>query len=509
MQNHRALLDKLMGRDRNMDDDEREENRRNHMFKRWDDEKICPYYLCGLCPHDLFFNTKCDLGKCQLDHDDNAYYDFSRQRSETKQEIEKEAFDFYKSMMKRVENWIKYTNQRIEKAQDDVEIDEQEYLEERRQLVKDEITKQKGLIKNTEKEIKRLGETGQIDLAKNLVLLSEKMKTQLERLNEAQIYKTTFLACEVCGGQTIHKGTKLRQELHTQGRRHQGFLKIRERIEAMRHLKHLRSHSRDSSASKRSRTRSYSRKRAHENKSERRSSSSDRGSRDSQTSSDSSRSCSVSRTRWSSSSRSRSRSHSPSIPKRKRSFSSSDYSHEPKPKVPKTIEKKKDGLQFKTSRLIANVTDIPQNKGLEVIVNLKDGSERKAQKITVQGKYEAQSRAQKWSSSSRSRSRSPSRSTPKRTRSFSDSDESYEPKPRVPKTVKKKKDRPQLKAPKLIANVADVSYNMTPEVIVNRTDGSERKAQTFPLKGTDEPRRNTRTFRLTCEEGFTLSINPE
>ena len=30
---------------------------------------MCKYFLVSVCPHDLFPNTKCDLGKCTKRHD--------------------------------------------------------------------------------------------------------------------------------------------------------------------------------------------------------------------------------------------------------------------------------------------------------------------------------------------------------------------------------------------------------------------------------------------------------
>lgn len=50
-----AMLDELMGRDRNLLPSEAKEY---HFY----DDDVCKYYLVGLCPHDLFVNTKNHLG---------------------------------------------------------------------------------------------------------------------------------------------------------------------------------------------------------------------------------------------------------------------------------------------------------------------------------------------------------------------------------------------------------------------------------------------------------------
>ena len=52
-----------MGRDRNMAPGEKK-------GINWDDKRVCKYFLCGICPHELFTNTKSDLGPCKMIHDD-------------------------------------------------------------------------------------------------------------------------------------------------------------------------------------------------------------------------------------------------------------------------------------------------------------------------------------------------------------------------------------------------------------------------------------------------------
>ncbi|ETW28130.1 hypothetical protein PFFCH_04481 [Plasmodium falciparum FCH/4] len=55
MEEMRSLLDSLMGKDRNETD-----SKKKYSFK---DENVCKYYLIDFCPHDLFPNTKSDIGR--------------------------------------------------------------------------------------------------------------------------------------------------------------------------------------------------------------------------------------------------------------------------------------------------------------------------------------------------------------------------------------------------------------------------------------------------------------
>lgn len=57
-------LNELMGKDRNHPLFIRMK-KRDH----FDDHNVCKYFLVAYCPHDLFPNTKVDIGKCHRRHD--------------------------------------------------------------------------------------------------------------------------------------------------------------------------------------------------------------------------------------------------------------------------------------------------------------------------------------------------------------------------------------------------------------------------------------------------------
>ncbi|KMZ62796.1 hypothetical protein ZOSMA_443G00010 [Zostera marina] len=65
MDAQRALLDELMGAARNLTD----EQKKGFREIRWDDKEVCVFYMIRFCPHDLFVNTKSDLGPCPRIHD--------------------------------------------------------------------------------------------------------------------------------------------------------------------------------------------------------------------------------------------------------------------------------------------------------------------------------------------------------------------------------------------------------------------------------------------------------
>lgn len=75
LDSQRELLDSLMGINRNHDREEEELN-------DFRDEKVCKFYLLGMCPHEMFVNTKMDCGPCPKIHSDKLREDFNQKHSE-------------------------------------------------------------------------------------------------------------------------------------------------------------------------------------------------------------------------------------------------------------------------------------------------------------------------------------------------------------------------------------------------------------------------------------------
>ena len=55
------MLDELMGKERDVPID-----KRKGAGLKFYDPSVCKYDLCGLCPYQLFPNTKSDLGKMMI-----------------------------------------------------------------------------------------------------------------------------------------------------------------------------------------------------------------------------------------------------------------------------------------------------------------------------------------------------------------------------------------------------------------------------------------------------------
>jgi len=113
MDSIRAQLDELMGVNRNVPLKELRSKRENY-----DKPEVCKYNLISVCPHDLFPNTKADLGKCNKRHEEYYRTMFLQDENRYPQERRyvNEAINFFESLLAGVDSKIKKAMQKVESA---------------------------------------------------------------------------------------------------------------------------------------------------------------------------------------------------------------------------------------------------------------------------------------------------------------------------------------------------------------------------------------------------------
>jgi hypothetical protein len=67
---------------------------------------VCKLYLVKLCPHELFVNTRADLGPCPKIHDEEMKKEYANQSTYRKQQYEDEFIRFCQGMLNEVERKI-------------------------------------------------------------------------------------------------------------------------------------------------------------------------------------------------------------------------------------------------------------------------------------------------------------------------------------------------------------------------------------------------------------------
>src|SRR5271154_3845717 len=121
--------------------------------------QVCRSYLVGTCPHDLFTNTKQDLGQCPKFHPENLKLEYDAISAAERSSKYNFEYDYMRDMQK----YIDECNRRIEAAQ------------RRLEKTPDEIRQTNSLLKTIADlghtintgllEVACLGEMGHVGLA--------------------------------------------------------------------------------------------------------------------------------------------------------------------------------------------------------------------------------------------------------------------------------------------------------------------------------------------------------
>ncbi|GAB0091591.1 luc7-like protein [Sergentomyia squamirostris] len=243
MDSARQLLDELMGRNRNLDPEVSKCKKLD-----WEDPEYCQYYNVRFCPHDLFVNTKADLGQCAKRHDDEAkrlYADEPR-TSIRKRQYEDEFLRFCNSMVNEVDRKIQKGRMRLllmnknePPSNQSAQISKQQ---EQLNILNERIKKLVG-------EAEEAGHRGDVDQAQGLMKLCDQLKDEKEALlinvesahwslEMAQAQEKQMEVCEVCGAFLIVGDAQQRIEDHLTGKQHLGYSRVRKVIEEIYEERH-------------------------------------------------------------------------------------------------------------------------------------------------------------------------------------------------------------------------------------------------------------------------------
>jgi len=225
----KALLDELMGKDRDLPFDQQKKKR-----LRFDDPEVCHYHLVAFCPHDLFPNTKSDLGVCEKLHDDALRADFLK--SNRVAQYEAEFLGYLERLIADLERKIKRCHERLDK-----EMPLTEHARANSDRISAIAMEVQSLLKQAEKE----GEDGLVDQAQatmSKVEILNKDKDQLVRAVMPEFgsileKEKRMQVCEVCGAMQASTDTEKRLASHLEGKQHLGYYRIRQTATDLRKKK--------------------------------------------------------------------------------------------------------------------------------------------------------------------------------------------------------------------------------------------------------------------------------
>lgn len=251
----RKELDHLLGKDRDVPLKEKQRSR-----KHFDDRDVCSFFLIEFCPHELFPNTKNDLGECKKRHDNYLRDQFNKDKNSKQYRLRYEEIleSFLERLIGDVDTRIKKGIERIEAPLFDIEKSREinakiTYIDEKIQeyLIEAERYGEQGLIKQSE------------DVMKQIESLKEE-KSQLVAMAESSALskEKQMKICEVCGALQSAQDNDKRLQTHYEGRIHTGYAKIREVLDA---LKRKKAERKERNEEERERERHYQEKMEREN----------------------------------------------------------------------------------------------------------------------------------------------------------------------------------------------------------------------------------------------------
>ncbi|KOS22567.1 U1 snRNP-associated protein [Escovopsis weberi] len=198
------------------------------------DSKVCRSYIAGTCPHDLFTNTKQDIGPCPRVHAEGLKTEY-----EALSEREKHRYGFEYDYMRDLQKYIDECNRRIEAAQRRLEKTPDE-IRQTNALLKtiSELTQS---INNGLLEVEILGSMGEVSRAMDeLFRVRQVAQQKTDREKELKALSETsgpsghqkLQVCDVCGAYLSRLDNDRRLADHFYGKMHLGYAQMRKTYDA-------------------------------------------------------------------------------------------------------------------------------------------------------------------------------------------------------------------------------------------------------------------------------------
>lgn len=140
--------------------------------KDYNDKDVCKSHLAGFCVNELFLNTKVDLGRCNLIHDEKLQKEYQKSVDRIYDE------QFYRQLQKMladVERTIQKGHSRLDNKNDHV-FDNIDDIKEKIMILEEQITPKMP-------EICELGEAGKVAEGKLIDLFRYSTKFNLGKIS--------------------------------------------------------------------------------------------------------------------------------------------------------------------------------------------------------------------------------------------------------------------------------------------------------------------------------------
>ncbi|WFD37632.1 splicing factor [Malassezia japonica] len=220
------------------------------------DPKVCRNFLCGVCPHDLFSNTKMDLGPCPQSHLPRykELYDAAVARGESFPQITAEHQRNIHLFITDIDRKIAANRRRLDQTPEEME---------RSNAIMRDINEVEEAITAATAEMEKLGEQGQVEeslkeLAKVDALKAERGEKEKElqvlQENSGASGHQKLRVCDVCGAYLSILDSDRRLADHFSGKMHLGYMRLRDLLTEFEQQKNSAPQQRPDAARRRSRS---------------------------------------------------------------------------------------------------------------------------------------------------------------------------------------------------------------------------------------------------------------
>ncbi|KAI1490886.1 LUC7 protein [Biscogniauxia mediterranea] len=199
------------------------------------DSKVCRSFLVGTCPHDLFTNTKQDLGTCPKVHAEALKAEY-----ESLPESARQKYGFEGDYLRDLQKYIDECNRRIDTAQRRLEKTPDE-IRQTHVLLK-AISDLGATVNAGLAEVRVLGEMGEVSRAyEEFFRARQAAQAKAERERELKALSDTsgpsghqkLQVCDVCGAYLSRLDNDRRLADHFYGKMHLGYAQMRKTYDTL------------------------------------------------------------------------------------------------------------------------------------------------------------------------------------------------------------------------------------------------------------------------------------
>ncbi|KAI3458304.1 hypothetical protein Pfo_014967 [Paulownia fortunei] len=208
-----------------------DEERRGYREIKWDDKEVCGFYMVRFCPHDLFVNTRSDLGVCPKIHDPKLKESFEKspRHDSYVPRFEAELAHFCEKLVSDLDRRVRRGRERLE---EEVEVPPPLLISAEKS---EQLSVLEEKIKNLLEQVESLGEAGKVDEAEALMRKVEMLNVEKTGLTQPQqdkllmvVPEKKMVLCEICGSFLVANDVAERTQSHVTGKQHMGYGLVRD-----------------------------------------------------------------------------------------------------------------------------------------------------------------------------------------------------------------------------------------------------------------------------------------